>query len=106
MYNVYQSEQMLIFLASLGVGFLLGVLYDLFRALRLSFTKGKIAGIIFALYLCIHYWPSAAIIFKTAFAAVLPLLIGTVVAYPLDILTSFFERHLLSKSQNKFITKS
>lgn len=66
----------------------------------------KIAGIIFALYLCIHYWPSAAIIFKTAFAAVLPLLIGTVVAYPLDILTSFFERHLLSKSQNKFITKT
>ena len=49
MYNVYQSEQMLIFLASLGVGFLLGVLYDFLRALRLSFTKGKIAVIIFDL---------------------------------------------------------
>lgn len=49
MYNVDQSEQTLIFIASLGVGFLLGVLYDVLRALRLSFTKGKIAVIIFDL---------------------------------------------------------
>ena len=49
MYNVYQSEQCLIFLASLGVGFLLGILYDFLRALRLSFTKGKIVVIIFDL---------------------------------------------------------
>lgn len=49
MYNVYQSEQMLIFLASLGVGFLLGVLYDFLRTLRLAFTKGKWAVVIFDL---------------------------------------------------------
>ena len=66
----------------------------------------KIAGVIFALYLCIHYWSGAATILKTAFAAVLPLLIGTAVAYPLDILASFFERHLLSKSDNKFIVRT
>lgn len=66
----------------------------------------KIAGIAFALYLCIHYWSGVAIIFKTAFAAVLPLLIGAAVAYPLDILTSFFERHLLSKSNNKIIVRT
>ncbi|MBO7318521.1 MAG: AI-2E family transporter [Clostridia bacterium] len=66
----------------------------------------KLAGLVFALYLCIHYWPSVAIIFKTAFAAVFPLLIGTAVAYPLDILTSFFERHLLSKSSNKIIVRT
>ena len=66
----------------------------------------KIAGIIFALYLCIHYWPSAAVILKTAFAAVLPLLIGAAVAYPINILASFFERHLLSKSDNKFVLKT
>ena len=47
MYNVDQSEQTLIFIASLGVGFLLGILYDALRAVRLSFTKGKIAVIIF-----------------------------------------------------------
>lgn len=66
----------------------------------------KIAGVIFALYLCIHYWSGAATILKTAFAAVLPLLIGTAVAYPLDILASFFERHLLSKSDNKLIVRT
>ena len=49
MYNVYQSEQFLIFLASLGVGFLLGVLYDILRALRMSFTRGKIPVILFDL---------------------------------------------------------
>lgn len=49
MYNVEQSQQMLIFLASLGVGFLLGVLYDFLRALRLSFTRGKWSVIIFDL---------------------------------------------------------
>lgn len=49
MYNVYQSEQMLIFLASLGVGFLLGIMYDFLRALRLSFTRGKWSVVFFDL---------------------------------------------------------
>ena len=47
MYNVHQSEQTIIFLSSLGVGFLLGILYDLFRAIRLSITKSRTATIIF-----------------------------------------------------------
>lgn len=47
MYNVHQSEQTLIFLSSLGVGFLLGILYDLFRAIRLSITKSRTATVIF-----------------------------------------------------------
>ena len=49
MYNVSQSEQTLIFVASLGVGFLLGILYDFLRALRLSLTKGKVAVVVFDL---------------------------------------------------------
>ncbi len=47
MYNVHQSEQTVIFLTSLGVGFLLGILYDVFRAIRLSLTKSRTATIIF-----------------------------------------------------------
>lgn len=47
MYNVHQSEQTVIFLTSLGVGFLLGILYDVFRAIRLSFSKSHIATVIF-----------------------------------------------------------
>lgn len=51
MYSVPQSEQLTCFLSSLGMGFLLGILYDVFRAIRLSFTKSKIALVIFdALY--------------------------------------------------------
>ncbi len=49
MYNVDSSEQMLIFLASLGVGFLLGVLYDFLRAFRLCLTKVKWVVVVFDL---------------------------------------------------------
>lgn len=66
----------------------------------------KIAAVVFSLFLGIHYWTGVANIFKAAFAAVLPLIIGAVIAYPLNILMSFFERHLLSNSQNKFIVRT
>lgn len=49
MYSVPQSEQLSIFIASLGLGFLLGILYDVLRAIRLSFTSSKIAVVIFDL---------------------------------------------------------
>lgn len=66
----------------------------------------KIAGTIFVLYLAIKYWPHAANILKAAFAAAFPLLIGAVLAYPLNILMSFYERHFFPKSQNKLVKKS
>lgn len=47
MYSVPQSEQLTIFISSLGLGFLLGILYDILRALRLSLTKSKGALIFF-----------------------------------------------------------
>ena len=47
MYSVPQSEQLTIFISSLGLGFLLGILYDVLRALRLSLTKSKGAVIFF-----------------------------------------------------------
>ena len=47
MYSVPQSEQLTIFVSALGFGFLLGIFYDILRALRLSITKSKIAVIIF-----------------------------------------------------------
>lgn len=46
MYSVDQSEQLIIFIGSLGVGFLLGIVYDVFRAIRLSFTKSKVAVVV------------------------------------------------------------
>ncbi len=47
MYSVPQSRQLTIFLCALGAGFLLGILYDIMRAMRLSFTTSKAAVIIF-----------------------------------------------------------
>ncbi len=47
MYTVPQSEQLFIFLCSLGLGFIIGVFYDVFRAVRLSITKSKVAIVVF-----------------------------------------------------------
>ena len=55
---------------------------------------------IFVLYLCIHYWASTASVIKTFLSAVLPLVIGAVIAYPLNILMGFFEKHIFSKTSN------
>ena len=46
MYSVPQNEQLSIFALSLGLGFLLGVLYDVIRAIRLSVTLSKIVLVI------------------------------------------------------------
>lgn len=47
MYSFEQGEQVGLFLMSLGVGFILGILYDLLRTVRISFTKGKVFVFIF-----------------------------------------------------------
>ena len=41
MYSFEQSEQLKLFLLSLGAGFVLGILYDILRTIRLTFTKSK-----------------------------------------------------------------
>lgn len=54
MYTVPHSQQLLIFLTSLGVGFILGIFYDILRAIRLTVTKSQKAHIFFdILYFCI-----------------------------------------------------
>lgn len=47
MYSVPQNQQLIIFLASLGLGFLLGILYDLLRTIRLTITKSNVLLIVF-----------------------------------------------------------
>ena len=41
MYSFEQSEQLNLFLLSLGAGFVLGVVYDILRTIRLTISKGK-----------------------------------------------------------------
>lgn len=69
-------------------------------------TLLKIGVSIFLLYLCIHYWPVVSAFIKTAFSAVSPLLVGLIIAYVLNILMSFFERHIFKKAKGKRILKS
>ncbi len=49
MYSVPHSEQLSIFLSSLGVGFILGVIYDILRGIRLSVSKSKVLVVVFDL---------------------------------------------------------
>lgn len=66
----------------------------------------KIAAFIFAIFLGIHYWPVIAGLIKALFSAATPLIIGVVLAYMINILMSFYERHYFPKSVKKVVTKS
>lgn len=57
-------------------------------------------------YLCIHYWSGFAKFVKTAFVAAAPLIIGSAVAYVLNILMRFYESHYFPKSNKKAVEKS
>lgn len=66
----------------------------------------KVALVIFVLYLAIHYWGHAAGILKTLLGAAIPVIIGAVISYPLNILMSFYEKHLFPKSEKKLAVRS
>ncbi len=61
---------------------------------------------IFLLYLGIHYWPGISGTLGTAVSAASPLIAGIIMAYPVNILMSFYERHYFPKSTKKAVTKS
>lgn len=58
-------------------------------------TIVAIAFAAFAVYLGIYYWPAIADFLGLLASSVAPLALGLCVSYPLNILMSFFERHLL-----------
>lgn len=69
-------------------------------------TCFKVGFSIFCLYLCIHYWDSAAGFVKNCLSAAAPFFIGCVMAYPINILMSFYERHYFPKSKRDVTAKS
>lgn len=52
LYSLSLAQQTGAFLLSLGFGFIMGIFYDLFRLIRISLSKGKIAYLIFDLLYC------------------------------------------------------
>lgn len=53
----------------------------------------RIGVSVFLLYLCIIYWKPFVGFWGTFLGAAMPLLIGCVVAYIINILMSFYEKH-------------
>ncbi len=69
-------------------------------------TVFKIIVCVLIIYLGIHYWPGISDFLGTLISAATPLIIGVFIAYPLDILTSFYERHFFPKSNVTLVKKS
>ena len=66
----------------------------------------KIGISIFTLYLSIYYWEVVSRFIGVIFSAVSPLLIGCMIAYIINILANFYEKHYFPKSKNKILIKS
>ncbi len=61
---------------------------------------------VFVLYLCITYWSIVGGPIIGVLGAASPLMIGGVIAYILNILMSFYERHYAPRSAKKFFLKT
>ncbi len=75
--------------------------------MKSNFKKYLNIGLgIFVLYLCIHYWDAVAGLIATVLGAAVPLLIGGMIAYFVNILMSFYERHYFAKSKKAMALKT
>lgn len=69
-------------------------------------TVFKIVIGVLAVYLAVHYWPNISGVIGTVFSAATPIIIGAIMAYPLNILMSFYEKHYFPKSNKPAVVKS
>lgn len=69
-------------------------------------TCYKVVCSIFALYLGIRYWDAAANLISLTIGAAMPLIIGGVIAYVVNILMSAYEKHYFPKSNHPIVCKS
>ncbi len=66
----------------------------------------KLGACAFLLYLAIQYWPNVSHFLAALFHAAIPLAVGCVIAYLLNILASLYERHYFSESKHPATIKS
>lgn len=67
----------------------------------------KIVISILIIYLCVFYWENVANLLGVLLSASLPIIFGLVIAYVLNILMSFYEKHYFTRwKENTFIKKS
>lgn len=65
----------------------------------------SIAAAIILVFVCVHYWPSLSDFLGKLVSAAKPIIFGFAVAYPTNILMSFYERHFFPKSQKNGVIK-
>lgn len=68
-------------------------------------TIATVALAAFAVYLGIYYWPTIERFIGLIASSLAPIALGFVLAYPLNILMSFFERHLLPGSAHPVVQR-
>ena len=66
----------------------------------------RIGVSIFALYLCIHFWPGVLALAGTVIGAASSLILGAAIAYVVNILMSFYENHWFPGSKNAAVIRS
>lgn len=65
----------------------------------------RIGVTVFLLYLCMQYWQSAFNLLASLVGAAAPLILGCVIAYILNILMTFYEKHYFKNCKNIMIKK-
>lgn len=65
----------------------------------------KIIGSILLVYAVIHYWTNIEGFIRLGISAALPLIIGGIIAYAVNVLMTFYEEHYFTKTSNKIIKK-
>ena len=66
----------------------------------------RLGATVFLTFLAIHYWSSLTGLIGVLFSAASALILGCVIAYVLNILMSFYEKHYFPKNQSKAVEKS
>ncbi|MBQ3110364.1 MAG: AI-2E family transporter [Clostridia bacterium] len=66
----------------------------------------RICVSVFVLYLCMEYFQNLLALIGVVLNAALPLFLGAVIAYVVNILMSFYEKHYFPKSTKRAIIKS
>ncbi len=70
-------------------------------------TAVKIIILLFVLFLCIHYWQTVEWILYALIGALAPIFTGFAIAYVINIIMSFFEKHYFPKAADtSFIAKT
>ena len=67
----------------------------------------RLCASLFILFCCIFYWQNVSSFISVIISAVTPILSGLAIAYVLNILMSFYERHYFKKNkEKKFVKKT